>query len=110
MLIYRGGELHRQIVGLRPEIGLDGMKTRCADIELLLVAVGALVRSEAVEDRSAPTAADLGEGEEQEQLDDSEKRRGGIRQGTGIGIGAAGRKATTVKTQEEEDAELDWDL
>lgn len=29
MLIYRNGELHRQIIGLRPEIGLDGMKTKC---------------------------------------------------------------------------------
>lgn len=29
LIIYRNGELHRQIVGLRPEIGLDGMKTKC---------------------------------------------------------------------------------
>ncbi len=42
---YRNGELHRQIVGLRPEIGLDGMKTKCEDIELLLTAVGAIERS-----------------------------------------------------------------
>lgn len=30
LLVYRNGELHRQIIGLRPEIGLDGMKTKCA--------------------------------------------------------------------------------
>ena len=35
MLIYRNGELHRQIIGLRPEIGLDGMKTKLEDIELI---------------------------------------------------------------------------
>lgn len=29
MIIYRNGELHRQIIGLRPEIGLDGMNTKC---------------------------------------------------------------------------------
>lgn len=29
LIIYRDGELHRQIVGLRPEIGLDGMNTKC---------------------------------------------------------------------------------
>ncbi|KAN0061949.1 Proteolipid protein 2 [Thecaphora frezii] len=29
LLIYRNGQLHRQIVGLRPELGLDGMKTKC---------------------------------------------------------------------------------
>lgn len=28
LLVYRNGELHRQIVGLRPEIGLDGMNTK----------------------------------------------------------------------------------
>lgn len=28
LLIYRAGELRRQIVGLRPEIGLDGMNTK----------------------------------------------------------------------------------
>lgn len=28
LLIYRNGELRRQIIGLRPEIGLDGMNTK----------------------------------------------------------------------------------
>ena len=28
LLIYRGGDLIRQIMGLRPEIGLDGMNTK----------------------------------------------------------------------------------
>lgn len=100
MLIYRKGELHRQIVGLRPEIGLDGMNTKCADIELLLTAVGAIKREEAVD---APGGA------EEEQLDDEEKRSGGIRQGTGTGLGSAA-PTTATKTQEDEDAELDWDL
>ena len=30
LLIYRRGEIRRQIVGLRPEIGLDGMNTKLA--------------------------------------------------------------------------------
>ena len=30
LLIYRNGELRRQIVGLRPEIGLDGLRTTLA--------------------------------------------------------------------------------
>lgn len=42
MLIYRNGELRRQIIGLRPEIGLDGMKSTLSDIEMLLTAVGAI--------------------------------------------------------------------
>lgn len=29
LLIYRNGNLHRQIIGLRPEIGLDGLNTKC---------------------------------------------------------------------------------
>ena len=36
LLIYRGGELRRQIVGLRPEIGLDGMRTKLAGTCLML--------------------------------------------------------------------------
>ncbi|KAK0520032.1 Proteolipid protein 2 [Tilletia horrida] len=44
LLIYRNGDLHRQIIGLRPEIGLDGMNTKLADVELLLTAVGAIDR------------------------------------------------------------------
>ncbi|EDP44592.1 hypothetical protein MGL_1074 [Malassezia globosa CBS 7966] len=36
LLIYRSGELRRQIVGLRPEIGLDGMRTKLAGMCLML--------------------------------------------------------------------------
>lgn len=36
LLIYRSGELRRQIVGLRPEIGLDGMRTKLAGTCLML--------------------------------------------------------------------------
>ncbi|KAJ1030093.1 hypothetical protein NDA16_001006 [Ustilago loliicola] len=97
LLIYRNGDLHRQIVGLRPEIGLDGMKTKCEDIELLLTAVGAIERSKVP---GAPThlgsqkpdTIDEGDEEEQED-DDGAKRQRSIRQ----------------KTQEELDHELDWD-
>ncbi|SAM60649.1 related to phosducin homolog, likely to be involved in regulation of pheromone response [Ustilago bromivora] len=100
LLIYRNGELHRQIVGLRPEIGLDGMKTKCEDIELLLTAVGAIERSKVP---GAPTHAgtqrsdtieEADEEEEEEEEENGGKRQRSIRQ----------------KTQEELDDELDWDL
>lgn len=48
LLIYIGGQMHRQIVGLnRPEIGLSGTTTKLADIELLLAATGAVVPGDA---------------------------------------------------------------
>ncbi|KDN47525.1 thioredoxin-like protein [Tilletiaria anomala UBC 951] len=99
LLIYRGGELHRQIVGLRREIGLDGMNTKCADIELLLTAVGAIERGDAAGENGGGT-------NEEAEMDDTKLTRRGIRQGYGTGVSADGR----AKTQEEEDAELDWDL
>lgn len=98
LLIYRNGELHRQIVGLRPEIGLDGIKTKCEDIELLLTAVGAIERSKVP---GAPTHLGsqkpdtIDEGEEEQQ----EEQHGGKRQ-----------TSIRQKTQEELDGELDWDL
>lgn len=99
LLIYRNGELHRQIVGLRPEIGLDGMKTKCEDIELLLTAVGAIERSSVP---GAPTNADNARpdtiDEEEEDEEDGEHRKRSIRDGG------------KPKTQEELDDELDWDL
>ena len=101
LLIYRNGELHRQIVGLRPEIGLDGMKTKCEDIELLLTAVGAIERSKVP---GAPTHAGsqkpdtIAEGDEEEEDDEQGTRQRSIRD--------SGRQ----KTQEELDDELDWDL
>ena len=101
LLIYRNGELHRQIVGLRPEIGLDGMKTKCEDIELLLTAVGAIERSKVP---GAPTHAGsqkpntIAEGDEEEEEDEQGSRQRSIRD--------SGRQ----KTQEELDDELDWDL
>jgi hypothetical protein len=64
------------------------MNTKCADIELLLTAVGAIRKEEAVDD---------GRGDEADE--EPERRNGGIRQGTGTGT-----------TQEDEDAELDWDM
>lgn len=97
LLIYRNGELHRQIVGLRPEIGLDGMKTKCEDIELLLTAVGAIQRSKVP---GAPTHLGsqkpdtIQEGDEEEEPEQQGSRHRSIRQ----------------KTQEELDDELDWDL
>ncbi|WFD29642.1 Proteolipid protein 2 [Malassezia sp. CBS 17886] len=81
LLIYRGGEMRRQIVGLRPEIGLDGMKTTLADVELLLSAVGAI-------DPPKPPPTKRGDEE-----DDEEERGRGVR----------------AQTQDEEDADLDWD-
>ena len=101
LLIYRNGELHRQIVGLRPEIGLDGMKTKCEDIELLLTAVGAIQRSQVP---GAPTHLGsqkpdtIEEGDEEE-----EEEQGGSRQ-------RSIRDSRRAKTQEELDDELDWDL
>ncbi|GAC73848.1 conserved phosducin-like protein [Moesziomyces antarcticus T-34] len=100
LLIYRNGELHRQIVGLRPEIGLDGMKTKCEDIELLLTAVGAIERSSVP---GAPTNAnsarpDTIDEEDEEEEDDGQHRKRSIRDGG------------KPKTQDELDDELDWDL
>lgn len=43
MLIYRNGELHRQIVGLRPEIGLDGMNTKLGGESVILFTLGHLL-------------------------------------------------------------------
>lgn len=37
LLIYRNGELRRQIVGLRPEIGLDGLRTTLAGASFVLL-------------------------------------------------------------------------
>lgn len=101
LLIYRNGELHRQIVGLRPEIGLDGMKTKCEDIELLLTAVGAIERSKVpgAETHLGSQKPDtIEEGDEEE-----EEEEGGARQRS---IRDSGRQ----KSQEELDDELDWDL
>lgn len=84
LLIYRGGELRRQIVGLRPEIGLDGMNTKLADIELLLTAVGAIT----------PPKPGHGETRRDEQ-EAPENVHNSIRNRT--------------RTQEEEDDDLDWD-
>ncbi|EST06538.1 Phosducin, thioredoxin-like domain protein [Kalmanozyma brasiliensis GHG001] len=99
LLIYRNGELHRQIVGLRPEIGLDGMKTKCEDIELLLTAVGAIQRSQVP---GAPTHAGSQKPDTIEEGDEEEEEDGGSRQRS---IRDSGRQ----KTQEELDDELDWD-
>ena len=101
LLIYRNGELHRQIVGLRPEIGLDGMKTKCEDIELLLTAVGAIEPSKVP---GAPTHAgtqrsDTIEEADEEEEEEEEEENGGKRQ-----------RSIRQKTQEELDDELDWDL
>ncbi|CDW98092.1 hypothetical protein [Sporisorium scitamineum] len=100
LLIYRNGELHRQIVGLRPEIGLDGMKTKCEDIELLLTAVGAIHRSQVP---GAPTHAGSQKPDTIEEGDEEEEEQGGARQRS---IRDSGRQ----NTQEELDDELDWDL
>ncbi|KAE8219661.1 hypothetical protein CF319_g6684 [Tilletia indica] len=99
LLIYRNGDLHRQIVGLRPEIGLDGMNTKLADVELLLTAVGAIERPD-------PRAAAKTDAEDED--DEPRSRTSGIRNGgSGAGTGA---RSTTVRSQEDEDADLDWDL
>lgn len=102
LLIYRNGELHRQIVGLRPEIGLDGMKTKCEDIELLLTAVGAIERSKVPGAKthfgSQQTREDTIEEGDEEEEDEGERKRS-------IRDGGLGRE----KTQDELDDELDWD-
>lgn len=95
LLVYRNGELHRQIVGLRPEIGLDGMKTKCEDIELLLTAVGAIQRSNVP---GAPTHLGSQKPDTIEEGDEEEEEEGGARQ-----------RSIRQKTQEELDDELDWD-
>lgn len=106
LLIYRNGELHRQIVGLRPEIGLDGMNTKCEDIELLLTAVGAIERSNVP---GAPTHLGSSktqqdtireEDEEDEEAQDDDTRSAN-RNGRSI--------RSSNKTQDELDDELDWD-
>ncbi|KAI3625741.1 hypothetical protein CBS9595_001102 [Malassezia furfur] len=84
LLIYRAGELRRQIVGLRPEIGLDGMNTKMEDIELLLAAVGA------IEPRKPGT-----EERKQQGNDAEENVHHSIR--------------NSARTQDEEDDDLDWD-
>ncbi|SNX81939.1 related to phosducin homolog, likely to be involved in regulation of pheromone response [Melanopsichium pennsylvanicum] len=101
LLIYRNGELHRQIVGLRPEIGLDGMKTTCQDIELLLTAVGAIQRSKipGAETHLGQKPDRIDEEDEEEDGEEvAEKRQKSI------------RDSARNKTQEELDDELDWDL
>ncbi|CAO1629344.1 unnamed protein product [Jaminaea pallidilutea] len=113
LLVYRNGELHRQIIGLRPEIGLDGMKTKCEDIELLLTAIGVIDRSSVpgssthedtvAEQGGARSGRDKAEAKEQEREeaeDDDE------------GFGGSNRKyhKPTIRSQEEEDDDLDWDL
>ncbi|CAD6915590.1 unnamed protein product [Tilletia controversa] len=103
-LIYRDGDLHRQIVGLRPEIGLDGMNTKLADVELLLTAVGAIERPN---QRAASKNAGQDAAEDEED-DEPRSRSSGIRNG-GSGAGT-GSRTSTVRTQEEEDVDLDWDL
>ncbi|PWZ01399.1 thioredoxin-like protein [Testicularia cyperi] len=101
LLIYRNGELHRQIIGLRPEIGLDGMNTKCEDIELLLTAVGVIERSAVP---GAPTHSSsakpdtINEEDEDEDEDENRNRQRSI------------RDSRPTKTQEELDDELDWDL
>ncbi|WFD42088.1 Proteolipid protein 2 [Malassezia psittaci] len=84
LLIYRAGELRRQIVGLRPEIGLDGMNTKMADIELLLAATGAIALQQPKESRT-DTGRDGGKDNEQSSIRES---------GT---------------NQHDDDDDLDWD-
>ncbi|UZJ54731.1 hypothetical protein CBS101457_004051 [Exobasidium rhododendri] len=96
LIIYRDGELHRQIVGLRPEIGLDGLNTKCEDIELLLTAVGVLDKSQ------VPGSATFGNenGKSGKDSEDEDEGFGGNRRKT----------KQTIRSQEEDDADLDWDL
>lgn len=104
MLIYRNGELHRQIVGLRREIGLDGMNTKLEDIELLLLAVGVVQRSQ------VPGAASFEPGLQFRDKDDVEAER---EEAQDADEGFGGTRRTTksaIRSQEEEDADLDWDL
>ncbi|KAL9937179.1 hypothetical protein V8E36_003588 [Tilletia maclaganii] len=103
LLIYRNGDLHRQIIGLRPEIGLDGMNTKLADVELLLTAVGAI-------DRPDPRKPSQTQEEEEEAEAERSRTSGGIRHGNTGGSGAGTGIRAGSKTQEELDAELDWDL
>ncbi|CAO1627364.1 unnamed protein product [Parajaminaea phylloscopi] len=107
LLVYRNGELHRQIVGLRPEIGLSGMKTRCEDIELLLTAVGVIERSAVP---GAPThagSATTTQSKAEQRAADREEA-----QDEDEGFGGSNRRyhKPTVRSQEEEDDDLDWDL
>ncbi|CEH14681.1 Conserved phosducin-like protein [Ceraceosorus bombacis] len=111
LLIYRNGELHRQMIGLRPEIGLSGMDTKLEDIELVLTAVGALDRP--------PLSSQPAQGREEDTSDsddsseENKTKAKSIRNATGRGTGMLGAptdRRPSAKTQEEEDAELDWDL
>lgn len=89
LLIYIGGQMHRQIVGLtRPEIGLSGVTTKLADIELLLAATGAVVPADA--DPNAPTS------QPPKEERPVENPKSSLRQGT---IGDSG----------DDDDDLDWD-
>lgn len=106
LLVYRNGELHRQIIGLRPEIGLDGMKTKCEDIELLLVAIGVVDRSTVPGAATHPDQPDH-KTQAQRRADDREEA-----EDEDEGFGGSNRKyhKPTVRSQEEEDDDLDWDL
>lgn len=112
LLIYRNGNLHRQIIGLRPEIGLDGVKTKCEDIELLLTAIGVVDRSNIPGSR---THADQISTEAGGTRDDNRTARASERDEVDDedeGFGGSNRKydKPSVRSQEEEDAELDWDM
>lgn len=101
MLIYRNGELHRQIIGLRPEIGLDGMNTKLEDIELLLLAVGVIERSSVPGSSSYAPGLQFNEDKKDEDDDlDADEGFGGTRRKT----------KSTIRSQEEEDDDLDWDM
>ncbi|CAO1635551.1 unnamed protein product [Sympodiomycopsis kandeliae] len=112
LLIYRNGNLHRQIIGLRPEIGLDGLNTKCEDIELLLTAIGVVDRSNIPGSRTHQDqiSTDAG-GTRDDQRDAREAEREEV-EDEDEGFGGSNRKydKPSVRSQEEEDAELDWDL
>lgn len=141
LLVYRNGELFRQIIGLRPEIGLDGLKTKCegkrsatrhglalvsahtsmllhhfitTDIELLLTAVGVVDRSNIPgsrthQDQISTEAGGSGNRDDARAARDAERDEV---QDEDEGFGGSNRKYNkpSVRSQEEEDAELDWDL
>lgn len=97
LLIYRNGELRRQIVGLRPEIGLDGMRTTLAgmsyirvtnplDIELLLTAVGAIDK---------PTPGQQNPGSKYHDDEDEEEEKEHVHR--------------PGQAQDDDDDDLDWD-
>lgn len=68
------------------------MPSHLADIELLLTAVGAIERS------SVPGAPNFADGPGKDDSGNDSDQEGGK------------RRTIRSKTQEEEDAELDWDL